>query len=85
VGRGINMIFKNWFYRNEEVKETTSVQLWSVRWTARKGEFAADTYQAAEFFTDEESAESFKHALLDAFKLTKDSSGIKSIRSQKED
>lgn len=63
-------IFKRAFRDNRTI-EVDGVEVWSVRWTAVRGEFSQDKQEVAEFFVKEEDAIAFKDALVDAFKLTR--------------
>lgn len=50
-------------------KLVDAVELWCVRWMARKGEFSHDRRLEMEAFTSEEKAKSFADALINAQKL----------------
>ena len=71
-----------WF-KKKEVPESTATkmidipQLWEVRWRSRNGEYSGDTRPEMEAFLSLEEAESFKTALVNAFKLIKHTSGTR--------
>lgn len=69
-------------FRSKEETSVTGVECWSVRWTSIQGLYSNDKKEAAEFFTSENEAKKFKEALMDAFKLTRNS--INSISLKKE-
>lgn len=61
--------------QSNEVKTVDAVQLWSVRWMSRYGEFSGCTNKEMEAFTSEQEAQDFKLALENAFKLLRHTSG----------
>jgi hypothetical protein len=61
--------------QSNEVKTVDAVQLWSVRWESRYGEYSGSTRKEMEAFTSEQEAQAFKLALENAFKLLRHTSG----------
>ncbi len=49
--------------------EVETIQLWSVRWESRYGEYSGQTRKECEFFTSEIEAKNFETALNNANKL----------------
>lgn len=74
-------LFKRSFRDTQQVT-VEAVKLWSVRWTAVKGEYSKDKEQVAEFFTSKEAADEFAKALKDAFKLTRNNLSYVSINEE---
>lgn len=57
-----------------ETRQIEAIQLWYVRWTARKGAFNSDAYPVMEAFPSEQLANEFADSLKQAFKLLKHTS-----------
>ena len=60
--------------QSNDTKEIPAVQLWSVRWCSRYGEYSSNIRAETEVFTSEEDAKEFQLALQNAFKLIKHTS-----------
>lgn len=54
---------------SNETKQVEAVQLWEVRWTSRHGRYHTDTRPEIEAFPTRQTAEEFRDALLNAYKL----------------
>ena len=75
---GIINIFKN------GTKQLTSgVDTWIVKWTKRYGEFAGNTEQCYQVFTNKEEADEFADSIRRAHKLIGNTSGTRvSVKKQ---
>jgi hypothetical protein len=62
------------FFRDKQETSVQFIQTWEVRWYSRHGEYHGDVRQEVMVFPDKDSAEEFKKALVDAFKLIKHTS-----------
>ena len=58
----------------EEKQELTAMEVWSVRWYSRYGEYSNDIRKECEFFTNPEDANAFKLSLEEAFRLIRHTS-----------
>lgn len=56
---------------SNETKKQIAVQLWTVSWISRYGNFSGQTQREFEAFTSKEEANEFADALRNAFKLIK--------------
>ena len=54
---------------------TSGVDTWIVEWTRRHGQYAGDTKQCYQAFTDKEEAEEFADSIRRAHKLIGNTSG----------
>jgi hypothetical protein len=55
-------------------KQVEAIQLWEVRWTSRYGEYSSSTQPEMEAFPTEAEAREFAQALINAFKLVRNTS-----------
>jgi exopolyphosphatase/pppGpp-phosphohydrolase len=58
-----------------ETKLVESVQVWTVRWKSRYGEFSTNVREEVVAFVDEQEAEDFKKSIENAFNLLRHTSG----------
>ncbi len=67
--------FRSLFIRDKTPKElTTTMEVWTVEWRSRYGEYSTNLKAEHEAFTDKEEAIEFKEALEYAFKLLRHTS-----------
>lgn len=62
------------FFRDKTKTSVDAVECWEVRWRSRFGEGFIDVKPEVRVFHSKAEANEFKNALVDAFKLIKNSS-----------
>lgn len=60
--------------QSNETEQVDALEVWSVRWYSRNGEFYTDVKEECEFFTSENTANEFAESLRAAFRLIRHSS-----------
>lgn len=58
-----------------ETKTVDGVQVWTVRWLSRYGEFSGNVREEVAAFVNEQEAKDFKESIENAFKLLRHTSG----------
>lgn len=61
-------------------KQVEAVQLWEVRWNSRYGEYSSCTQPEMEAFPTEAEAREFAQALINAFKLVRNTSSENKVK-----
>lgn len=72
------------FFRDTQTTTVDAVESWEVRWYSRYGSYNNDIRPEVRAFPSQEEAHAFKHALEDAFKLIKHTSGTQ-VTLEKQD
>lgn len=61
-------------------KQVEAIQLWEVRWNSRYGSYSCDTQPEMEAFPTEAEAREFAQALVNAFKLVRNTSSENKVK-----
>ena len=79
------MEFYNYILEARKEINAQCVEIWTVEWESRHGQFSSDVKTKFKAFTEEQKARDFKKALEDAHKLIGNTYGTKVfIYKQKE-